>query len=240
MDWKQKINVNAEEKENSSNSSAMPFGIAKRTFSEDKKEDDTSFEKSNNRIVKFLDSVIKFSLFMIFLGVPLFFTNLSYQGLAFEKQIYFYFFILLALVAWGSKSGYVGEMKIRKTPLDIPIIAFWAFYLISTIFSIDRWHSFVGFFGDPSRGLVSITAMIVLYYLILSNFSENLFKWMMRAVLYSGAVVIVWDIMKIFNIRLFFSEETWAGFPLSTVGSLQSSAVFACFLIFIFMTAVLK
>lgn len=240
MDWKQKINVNAGGNENSNNSSGMPFGITRGASSETQKEDESSFEKSNNKIVKFLDSVMRVSLFMIFLGVPLFFTNLSYQGLAFEKQIYFYFFILLALVAWGSKSGYVGEMKIRKTPLDIPIIAFWVFYLISTIFSIDRWHSFVGFFGDPSRGLISVTAMIVLYYLILSNFSENLFKWIMRAVVYSGAVVIIWDIMKIFNIRLFFSEATWASFPLSTVGSLQSSAVFACFLIFIFMTTVLK
>ena len=244
MEWKQNVNINADRGEKPNNPMAMPFGMAKRFTQENQRNmgsgEDASLERNDNNVVRFLDSVMKFSLFMIFLGVPLFFTNLSYQGIAFEKQIYFYFFILLALVAWGSKSGYVGEMKIRKTPLDIPIIAFWLFYLVATIFSIDRWHSFIGFFGDPSRGFISITAMIVLYYLILSNFSENLFKWLMRAVIYSGAVVIVWDIMRIFNIRLFFSETTWANMPLSLVGSLQSAAVFACFLIFVFMAAVLK
>ena len=240
MDWKQKINVNVGGNENVNSSPGVPFGVPRRFPSESRATEDASVDKGQNKIVKFLDTVIKFSLFMIFLGIPLFFTNVSYQGIAFEKQIYFYFFILLALVAWGSRGGYVGEMKIRKTPLDIPIIAFWFFYLVSTIFSNDRWHSFSGFFGDPSRGFISITAMIVLYYLILSNFSENLFKWLMRATIYSGAAVIIWDIMKFFNIRLFFPETFWNNLPLSTVGSLQSSAIFACFLIFIFMTAVLK
>lgn len=197
-------------------------------------------EKSSGKIVKMFDFIINGSIFAIFLGIPLFFTNLTFQGIAFEKQIYFYFWVLLALVAWGSKSGYVGEMKIRKTPLDIPIIALWIFYVIATIFSIDRWHSFAGFFGDPSRGFISITAMIVLYYLILSNFTENLSKWLMRAVIFSGSVIIIWDLLKIFNQKLFFSEKLWSGLPLSTFGSLQSASIFACFMVFIFLTAVLR
>jgi len=238
MEWKQKINVNVDGNERQGNPMGMPLRMEK-SYSQET-ANDYSPDKNRNKIEKILDSIMKFSIFMIFFGVPLFFTNLSYQGIAFEKQIYFYFFILLALVAWGSKSGYLGEMRIRKTPLDIPIIAFWIFYLIATIFSIDRWHSFFGFFGDPSRGFISITAMVILYYLILSNFSENLFKWIMKAIVWSGIIVIIWDILRIFNIRMFFSEETWASMPLSMVGSLQSTAVFACFLIFIFMTAVLK
>jgi tetratricopeptide (TPR) repeat protein len=241
MEWKQRIDVNVGQNENQNNLKRMSFGAEKEFVQKNEgNTEDSSLERSRNKIEKILDLVMKFSIFMVFLGVPLFFTNLSYQGIAFEKQIYFYFFILLALVAWGSKSGYIGEMKIRKTPLDIPIAAFWFFYLIATIFSIDRWHSFFGFFGDPSRGFISITAMVVLYYLILSNFNRNLFKWIMRAITWSGAVVIIWDILRIFNIKLFLSEEFWASMPLSVVGSLQSTAVFACFLIFVFMTAVLK
>ncbi len=235
MEWKQQ----ASSGEN--NSVNIPFGIGRKFSPETKKDgEEESSEKSNHKIVKALDYVIKISLFAIFLGIPLFFTNLSFQGIAFEKQMYFYFWVLLALVAWGSKSGYVGEMKIRKTPLDIPIIAFWFFYLIVTIFSVDRWHSFIGSFGDPSRGFISITAMVILYYLILSNFSENLFKWLMRAVLFSGAVIILWDLSKIFNLSLLLPEKLWASLPFSTVGSLQSAAIFACFMIFIFTTAVLK
>jgi len=238
MEFKQQGGFNTGE---NNNVAGIPFSIGRRFSSGTKKSGgEESSEKSDNKIVKLLDYIMKISLFAIFLGIPLFFTNLTFQGIAFEKQIYLYFWLLLALVAWGSKSGYVGEMKIRKTPLDIPIIAFWFFYLIATIFSVDRWHSFVGFFGDPSRGFISVTAMIVLYYLILSNFNKNLFKWLMRAVIYSGAVIIIWDILKIFDWRLFIPEKLWGALPLSTVGSLQSASIFACFMIFIFLTAVLK
>ena len=41
-------------------------------------------------MVKSLDKIITTCLFMLFFGLPLFFTGLSFQGTSFEKQIYFY------------------------------------------------------------------------------------------------------------------------------------------------------
>jgi tetratricopeptide (TPR) repeat protein len=239
MEWNQKIDLNLKKDNNSGVSQGVNFGFGRRQNFQETKAD-AGLEKSQKTIVKFLNSIIGFSIVAVFFGLPLFFTGLTFQGFSFEKQIYFYFWILLALVAWGSKAGYVGEMKIKKTPLDLPILAFWIFYLINTIFSIDRWHSFVGFFGDPSRGFISITAMIVLYYMILSNFSEKLFKWILRAILFSGAIATLWELLKIFDLKLFFSDKIWNTLPISTIGSLQSSAVFACFLIFIALASILK
>lgn len=241
MNWNQRADVNLKEGNNRNVAPNTSFNIP-RTFSPETKSaiEDESSEKSNSKIVKVLDAIIKVSIFAIFFGLPLFFTGVAFQGITFEKQIYFYFWILLALVAWGSKSGYVGEMKIRRTSLDIPIFAFWIFYLIATVFSVDRWHSFAGFFGDPSRGFISISAMIVLYYLILSNFSESLLKMIMKAIALSGAVAVIWELLKIFNVKLFMPQSFWDNSPISTFGSLQSSAIFACFLVLIFLIAVLK
>jgi len=59
-------------------------------------------------IVRFLDATITASLILIFFGIPIFFTGFSLQGIVFEKQLYFYFLILLALVAWVSKGVIVG------------------------------------------------------------------------------------------------------------------------------------
>ncbi|MFH0969235.1 MAG: tetratricopeptide repeat protein [Patescibacteria group bacterium] len=240
MDLNQRVSVNVREGEGKSGSFGVPFGISRKYEPNAAGVQGAQNTEKNQKIVKILDFIIKISLFAIFFGIPLFFTNLSYQGIAFEKQIYFYFWILLALVAWGSKGGYVGEMKIRRTPLDLPIIGFWIFYLLATIFSVDQWHSFTGFFGDPSRGFISITAMVVVYYLILSNFNENLSKWLMKATVFSGIIALVWELMKIFNLRLFIPQSIWDNLPINTIGSLQSFAVYACFLVFIFMTAILK
>jgi len=76
-------------------------------------------EKNNEPKPKFfvrlLDGIVKFSIFAILFGLPLFFTNLTFQGVAFEKQIYFYFFILSGLVAWVSKGLISEAIKIRRT-----------------------------------------------------------------------------------------------------------------------------
>lgn len=209
---------------------ANAFSKAKEVVSE---------KEPSQKIIKVFDFILRFSLFAIFLGVPLFFTNFSFQGMAFEKQMYFYFWTLIALIAWASKSGYLGEMKIRKTPLDIPIIAFWLAYLAATIFSVDKWHSFFGFSGDPSRGFLNITAMIVVYYLILSNFDAKMLKWIFRGVIISGLVMITWSLLAVLGIWVI--PESLASFlPLSLPGSIESLPVFLGALIPILMVSILK
>jgi tetratricopeptide (TPR) repeat protein len=162
---------------------------------------DGGFERKKG-IVKSIDKLLVFSLFMIFFGIPLFFTGLSFQGIVFEKQMYFYFWILIALVSWAARGAILGELKIRRTPLDIPIFVFWLIYLIATIFSIDKWHSFWGFFGDPSRGFMSVTALLVLYYLVLSNFSKERMKLMLTAIVTSGALVSLWSLIMFMGVDI--------------------------------------
>jgi len=70
---------------------------------------------------------------MIFLGFPLFFTGLASQGLIFEKQIYFYFWLLLGW--WLGRPGRDDRRdEYRRTPLDWPILGFWLACLAATIF----------------------------------------------------------------------------------------------------------
>ena len=205
-----------------------------------RERDAAALEKSNPKmIVKVFDKIITFSLFMIFLGIPLFFTGLSFQGVVFEKQIYLYFWALLALIAWTAKGVLAGKMKIRKTPLDIPIAFFWIVYLLATIFSVDRWHSFWGFFGDPSRGLMSVTAAVIVYYLILSNFNLTRFKWMLGALVFSGAVISVWTTLGVLGIR-FLPSQVASIAPLSLIGSVAGLGTFFGLMIPILAAIVFK
>ncbi|MCD6149252.1 tetratricopeptide repeat protein [bacterium] len=217
---------------------------AKFNFKEKLSKEQDAFPPSKKNdnpkmIVKVFDKVITFSLFMIFLGVPLFFTGLSFQGVVFEKQIYFYFWVLLALIAWAAKGVVAGKMKIRKTPLDIPIAFFWTAYLLATVFSVDRWHSFWGFFGDPSRGLMSVTAAVIAYYLILSNFNLTRFKWMLGALISSSAIISIWTTLGILGIQ-FLPGRMASIAPLSLIGSVSGLGTFFGLMIPILATAVFK
>lgn len=188
-------------------------------------------------IVKIFDAVITMSLFFIFFGFPLFFISLTYQGIIFEKQIYFYFWLLLALVAWAAKGVITGELKIRRTPLDIPIIIFWLLYLLSTIFSVDRWHSFWGFFGDPSRGLMSITALIIAYYLIFSHFTAKRMKFMTGGFVAAGIILSLWMTLGILGVK-FLPAKLMALSPLSLIGSVSGAGAVFSLMIPLFITVV--
>ncbi len=183
-------------------------------------------EKEGGLLVRMADFILRLSFFFLFLGIPLFFLGTSFQGIAFEKQYYFFFWFLVALISWAFKSGYLGEMKIRKTPLDFPLLAFWLVYVLATIFSADRWHSLLGFFGDPSRGLIGITALIMTYYLILSNFNKKNFRWILSGILMSGSIVIIWTLAVVFNWIGFLPDKWLTYFPINTIGSMGGLTLF--------------
>lgn len=196
-------------------------------------------KKDNTFISKSFDRIISFSLFMLFFGFPLFFTGLSFQGIVFEKQIYFYLWLILGLVAWAAKGVTVGEMRIRRTALDIPIVAFWLVYLLAAVFSVDRWHSFWGAFGDPSRGFMNVTALVVAYYLILSNFSVKRFRSIFIATVTSGIIVCLWSSLAILNIK--FLPDSVAQFaPISLSGSVLGVAMIISAMVPLITISILK
>ena len=169
--------------------------------------------------------------------VALFFTGLTFQGIAFEKQMYFYAWLLVALVAWVSKGVTTGEMRIRRTPLDIPILLFWLFYVVGVFFSVDRWHSFWGFFGDPSRGAISVTAFVLSYYLILSHFTLRRFRMIFGAFLLSSFFLVVWSFLALMNIHFLPSIlEKYA--PISLIGTVSTLATYLGLLVPLFLTAI--
>lgn len=185
---------------------------------------------------KIFDLIITGVLIALLFGLPIFFTGRTFQGIAFEKQIFFYFCLLTGLVAWVSKGVMTGEMKIRRTPLDIPIILFWIFSLAATFFSVDRWHSFWGFFGDPSRGFISITAFILTYYFVLSHYNRERRNLMFISFLVGGSLVTLWTFFVVMKIR--FLPPSWEGMaPISLIGSLSTLTLFLSLLLPLLVTA---
>ena len=212
-------------------------------FAKNEKEGNEKIEVEETEkpkmIIRLLDKLAVLSIIMLFLGVPLFFTNLTYQGIVFEKQLYFYLWLFVGLIAWTIKGIILGEMKIKKTALDIPLLIFWVVYLLSTIFSVDKWHSLWGFFGDPSRGFISITALIIAYYLIRSYFTITRLKIFMGALIFSGGVSALWALINILNIHI-FSDKIYQIIPVSLIGSISALGVFLSMLIPIIVVAIFK
>lgn len=193
-------------------------------------------DAKHSAVSRLFDTVITTSLFALFFGLPIFFTGFSFQGIVFEKQVYFYAWLLIALVAWVSKGVVSGELKVRRTPLDIPIIAFLAVYGLSTALAIDRWRSFWGAFGDPSRGFLSVAGLALAYFIIVSHFTPKRLRIMFGGFTASAVLVVLWTFFGIMGIRILpTSVEMFA--PLSLIGTMTTLSVFLSVALPVFMTA---
>lgn len=210
------------------------FRMSQQTGSDSSR---TSETKRGTITGKFFDAAISVSLVALFFGFPIFFTGMTFQGIAFEKQLYFYFWLLVGLVSWVSKGVMQGELRIRRTPLDIPIVLFVAGYGISSVFSIDRWHSVWGVFGDPSRGFLSIAALALAYYLVVSHFTPKRFYWMFGSLVASSFVVVLWSVLALMGVQ-FLPGSLALYAPLSLSGTVSTLATFLAVTPMIFLTAI--
>lgn len=189
--------------------------------------------------IGFFDKLIPVSMFMLALGLPLFFTGVTLQGIALDRQVYFYFWLMLGLVAWVSLGVVKGELRIAKTPLDIPIVLFLVVYGLSTALSIDKWHSLVGFFGDPSRGFLPMVALALAYYFIFSHFTPKRFYAMAGAFLFSSFFVVLWTVAVVQGIH--FMPAAWEQYaPLSLLGSVSALGAYFAVLLPILLTALFQ
>lgn len=193
-----------------------------------------SAQTTESWISRFLQGLSTVSLFMIFFGFPLFFLSGTLQGIVFEKQMYFYFWLLLGLIGWVSRGIVTGELRIRRTPVDIPLLIFWGALAISSFLSVDKWHSVWGFFGDPSRGLLNTTALVLSFFFITSHVDAKRFRVLLVGVLASGLLVAIWTSFAFWGMH-FLPESILKYMPLSLFGTIRSLSLFFGMLLPLFL-----
>jgi len=146
-----------------------------------------------------LDFVIVSAIFLVFLLCPLFFTGLVAQNMGFEKITLFYFLTLLGAVAWVTKAVIIGELNIKRTPLDWPIIGFLAVLIVSTIFSLSQKDSLIGIYGNPTKSLAATAIFVIFYYLVINNINQKRIKLIFWGLISSTAVVAIYSVLQLLS-----------------------------------------
>ncbi len=166
---------------------------------EDQKEAIKNTGDAVKNSTKGLDFIITGVLFLIFAIVPVFFTGLALQGIGFEKMILFYFLVLIGVVAWVTKGVILGELKLKRTPLDLPIAIFLLITSISTLLSIDTRDSFIGAYGQTAKGLSAFFIFALFYYLLVNNITKARIKIFFSALLFSSSLIALFSLLQLFG-----------------------------------------
>lgn len=148
---------------------------------------------------KGLDFVINGAIFLVFFLCPLFFTGLVAQNIGFEKMTLFYFLVLLGAVAWVTKAVIIGELNIKRTPLDYPIVGLLAVFIVSTILSVSQKDSLIGAYGDPAKSLAAVIIFVIFYYLVISNINQKRIKLLFWGGVGSASIVVIYSLMQLMS-----------------------------------------
>jgi len=116
------------------------------------------------------NKIIKYSLYLLVFLLPLFFLPFSFEAFEFNKQYLLFFLVSLAFFVWIAKMVICDkEIRFKRTPLDIFVLAFLFIAILSAIFSVDKVSSIFGFYGRFSDGLIGLLSLGILYFLITNN-----------------------------------------------------------------------
>lgn len=154
-----------------------------------------SAEEKN--FLRTLDLSILSVLFLSFFLLPVFFLGKTTQGAGFEKFSLFYFLTFLGSAAWMLKGFLSGGLRLKKTPLDIPVLGFLAVFSISALSSVGRAESLLSSYGSPGKGLLAVVAGVLFYYLLINNAGRGKLKLLIGALASSSFILIIFEAFRL-------------------------------------------
>lgn len=145
-------------------------------------------------VILWADKIIRYGIYALFFLIPLVFTNSTSELFELNKMWLTWEITLVIGAAWITKMIVNRKIRIRRTPLDIPLLLFLLSQIISTLFSLDTHTSLWGYYSRFNGGLFSTITYIFLYYTIASNISLAQVKTIIKVSLASGILVALWGL----------------------------------------------
>ncbi|MDP3741022.1 MAG: hypothetical protein Q8R08_01705, partial [bacterium] len=159
--------------------------------------------------------------------LPILFTPWTFEPLEFSKQILLFVMTLAALIAWLLRILVLRQVKLVKTPLDVPIGIFLLIYLLASLFSVDRVASFLGFYGSFYGNFFQVLFLVLFYYLVVNNFNTLAeIKKLLGIFFFSIFIALFYILLQFFGayiVRLPFAKLH----SFNTVGGLLMISLFS-------------
>src|SRR5882724_8952129 len=144
--------------------------------------------------MKFCDKIIEYSFYTLFFFVPLIFAGNTSELFELNKMWVTFILTIIITTAWLTKMVLQRKIFVQRTPLDIPLLLFLISQIISTLFSLDSYVSWWGYYSRFNGGLFSTVCYILLYYSFVSNLQVKHVLKTLTVTLISGIIVSLWGL----------------------------------------------
>ena len=141
---------------------------------------------------------ILFAILLFF--VPLILWPFTSEVFEFNKMVLVYILTTLIVAAWLTRGALVNKFIFHRTVLDIPLLIFIGSQFISTVFSIDPFTSWFGYYSRFNGGLLSVISYSLLYWAFVSNLDRKSALRTLYFILSSAVIVSIYGILERFGI----------------------------------------
>src|SRR5581483_9233183 len=167
---------------------------------------------------KSLENISLVLLGILFLAFPVIFSASTTDVFGLPKQILLGVVAIITLLALAIRMLSVGQIQLRNTPFDLPIVIFTIVVLISGIISLDRSEALTAF--------VPFLFSIFIYFVIVNTAkSENNVLFLLFTLVLGGCLVSLLQILTFFNIFLLPPPYTHVR-AFTPMGSLLDQAIY--------------
>lgn len=175
--------------------------------------------------------MIEFLFKAIFFATPLV-LNLQNSEFFEVPKMYFLYAATLATFIVHLLHQLKNKQPIfQYSPALLPLFIFYISQFIATVFSIDPYTSFFGYYSRLNGGLLSLTAFCLLFLILSNHLTEQLKEKLITVSLISGTIISFYGILEHFGIDKSFWVQDVQSRVFSTLGQPNWLAAYLCILL---------
>ena len=184
----------------------------------------------NQGLIKFFDVASYILILLSVIFVPLFIDKNLFNPYIISKQYLFIGFMLLSLLFFAVKVVLSKRVSYRLSMLDVPLLIFLTVALVSSLFSVNLYDSFLGRNEYFVLNFVFLLFSVLFYFVIVNTLhSPERWRGVFDSILLIGGLASALFILKaLFGLALPFVGSVW-----NVVDSTNSS--FGLWMIIIFI-----
>jgi len=195
--------------------------------------------KETSLIIKICDWVTKYSIYALVFLLPVLFLPWTSEVLDFNKQTLLIGLVIISLFSWMLKVLISGKLEINMNKIHIFAGVFFSVYLLTIIFSADKYGSFWGWPLITSESFLSIIGLVLFYFLVSNALAKKDIIKSLFIFSVSALVVEIFGVFQLFGWFIFpFDFAKNIGF--NSIGGAGGLGVFAAVLFPLMFVSLIK
>jgi tetratricopeptide (TPR) repeat protein len=158
--------------------------------------------KGLSAINRFCEVILKYSIYSLVFLLPILFLPWTSDALDFNKQTLLVLLVFVALFSWLAKVLISGRFSINLNKTHIAVLVLFLVFLVSTIFSQDRYGSFWGLPRVTSESLLTVISLALLYFLVSNVFTKKEIHTSIILLALSSLLAVFAGVLQLFGLYL--------------------------------------